>query len=63
MSYYETSCSSNDRHVRRTFGLVPVESIEISGSQMVLVMKLSTFAWNVYDGRRKLEVCGAAPCL
>ena len=23
---------------------------------MVLIMKLSTFAWNVYDGRRKIEV-------
>ena len=24
---------------------------------MMLVMKLTTFAWNVYDGRRKVEVC------
>jgi hypothetical protein len=31
-------------------------TIEITGSQMVLAMKLTTFAWNVYDGRRKLEV-------
>lgn len=23
---------------------------------MVLVMKLTTFAWNVYDGRRPVEV-------
>ncbi|BEI86596.1 hypothetical protein CcaverHIS002_0608830 [Cutaneotrichosporon cavernicola] len=42
-------------HVRRAFGHISVERIEISGSQMVLVMKLSTFAWNVNDGRRKIE--------
>jgi len=30
--------------------------MEVTGPQMVLVMKLSTFAWNVYDGRRKEEV-------
>jgi hypothetical protein len=24
---------------------------------MVLVMKLTTFAWNVWDGRRPVEVC------
>ncbi|KAI0650143.1 MBOAT-domain-containing protein [Trametes meyenii] len=31
------------------------ESIEISGPQMVLTMKLTTFAWNVFDGRRPAE--------
>lgn len=24
---------------------------------MVLVMKLTTFAWNIHDGRRPIEVC------
>ena len=32
------------------------ETMEITGPQMVLTMKLTTFAWNVYDGRRKVEV-------
>lgn len=27
---------------------------------MVLVMKLTTFAWNVYDGRQPVEVCPIA---
>jgi len=27
---------------------------------MVLVMKLTTFAWNVHDGRQKGEVRGSA---
>jgi hypothetical protein len=31
--------------------------MEVTGPQMVLTMKLTTFAWNVYDGRRKVEVC------
>lgn len=30
---------------------------------MVLTMKLTTFAWNVYDGRRKAEVSVAPQCL
>ena len=30
--------------------------MEVTGPQMVLTMKLTTFAWNVYDGRRKAEV-------
>jgi hypothetical protein len=30
--------------------------MEVTGPQMVLTMKLTTFAWNVYDGRRKVEV-------
>lgn len=28
----------------------------MTGPQMVLTMKLTTFAWNVYDGRRPLAV-------
>jgi len=30
--------------------------MEVTGPQMVLVMKLTTFAWNVVDGRRPAEV-------
>ena len=36
------------------------ETFEITGPQMVLVMKLTTFAWNVWDGRRRAEVLNAA---
>ena len=32
------------------------ETFEIISSQMVLTMKMITFGWNVYDGRRKVEV-------
>lgn len=32
------------------------ETVEISGAQMVLTMKLTTFAWNVWDGNRPAEV-------
>jgi hypothetical protein len=32
------------------------ETMEVTGPQMVLVMKLTTFAWNVHDGRRPSEV-------
>lgn len=43
-------------HLNRELRRVPVTTIEISGSQMVLVMKLTTFAWNVHDGRQSIEV-------
>ncbi|KAK7060154.1 Lysophospholipid acyltransferase [Paramarasmius palmivorus] len=39
-------------HVIRAFYNLSYETIEVTGPQMVLVMKLTTFAWNVYDGRR-----------
>ncbi|WVQ79951.1 hypothetical protein IAT38_002052 [Cryptococcus sp. DSM 104549] len=42
-------------HIKRTVFAVPTSAIEITGSQMVLVMKLTTFAWNVHDGRLKAE--------
>lgn len=32
------------------------EPFDITACQMVLVMKLTTFAWNVYDGARPEEV-------
>ncbi|WVQ99616.1 hypothetical protein IAU59_006753 [Kwoniella sp. CBS 9459] len=31
------------------------DTIEITGSQMVLAMKLTTFAWNIHDGRQRTE--------
>ena len=33
-----------------------LETFEITGPQMVMTMKLTTFAWNVFDGRRPVEV-------
>lgn len=43
-------------HIKRSVLGLPASTIEITGSQMVLVMKLSTFAWNIHDGKRKEEV-------
>jgi len=40
--------------IRAVYGL-SYETFEITGPQMVLTMKLTTFAWNVYDGRRPQE--------
>jgi lysophospholipid acyltransferase len=42
-------------HIIRTIYGLSYETIEITGPQMVLTMKLTTFAWNVYDGRRPAE--------
>lgn len=42
--------------IRAIYGL-SYETFEITGPQMVLTMKLTTFAWNVWDGRRPSEVC------
>lgn len=39
-------------HVIRAFAKQSYETMEITGPQMVLTMKLTTFAWNVWDGRR-----------
>lgn len=44
-------------HIIRVVYRLGYETVEITGSQMVLTMKLTTFAWNVYDGRRPQEVC------
>lgn len=43
-------------HVIRALLDLSYETVEITGSQMVLTMKLTTFAWNVYDGRRPASV-------
>lgn len=47
----------NYSHVIRALFDLSYETFEITGPQMVLVMKLTTFAWNVFDGRRPVEVC------
>ncbi|EGF97071.1 membrane bound O-acyltransferase protein [Melampsora larici-populina 98AG31] len=40
-------------HSKRIIWKIPYETVEITGAQMVLVMKLSTFTWNVYDGHHR----------
>ncbi|KZT43052.1 MBOAT-domain-containing protein [Sistotremastrum suecicum HHB10207 ss-3] len=42
-------------HLYRAFFEISLDTFEITGPQMVLTMKLSTFAWNVYDGRQPAE--------
>ncbi|KAF8507843.1 MBOAT, membrane-bound O-acyltransferase family-domain-containing protein [Hysterangium stoloniferum] len=42
-------------HAYRTIYKIPLEVFEITAPQMVLTMKLTTFAWNVWDGRRPVE--------
>ncbi|WVR06969.1 hypothetical protein IAU60_004005 [Kwoniella sp. DSM 27419] len=42
-------------HIKRNWEGMPATTIEITGSQMVLAMKLTTFAWNVHDGRQRTE--------
>ena len=54
-----TLISFFESHVNRVvdeFSGRSFETMEAVGPQMVLSMKMITFAWNVYDGRRKLEV-------
>ncbi len=48
-------------HLVRHFGNIPLTTIEITAAQMVLVMNLTTFAWDVYDGQqRAVEQCDEA---
>ncbi|KAF8351002.1 MBOAT, membrane-bound O-acyltransferase family-domain-containing protein [Amanita rubescens] len=42
-------------HVIRAVYEFSYETIEVTGPQMVLAMKLTTFAWNVWDSRRPTE--------
>jgi len=44
------------RHIKRTLQNVSYETVEISGPLMVLTLKLSSFAWNVFDGRQPESV-------
>ncbi|KAJ7762829.1 endoplasmic reticulum protein [Mycena maculata] len=39
-------------HVIRVIYQFSYETFEVTGPQMVLTMKLTTFAWNVHDGQR-----------
>ena len=41
-------------HIYRQSANAP-DKVDITGAQMVLVMKLTGFCWNVYDGRREQE--------
>ena len=47
---------ANSHIIRVVYGF-SYETMEVTGPQMVLTMKLTTFAWNVWDGRRPAEVC------
>lgn len=42
-------------HIIRHLDETSTDEIEITGSQMVLCMKLISFAWSVYDGQRPVE--------
>ncbi|KAH7931427.1 MBOAT-domain-containing protein [Leucogyrophana mollusca] len=42
-------------HIIRAIFSYSYETVEVTGPQMVLTMKLTTFAWNVWDGRRPAE--------
>jgi len=44
-----------DSHVIRALYKLSYETMEVTGPQMVLTMKLTTFAWNVWDGRRPTD--------
>lgn len=41
-------------HIYRQFANTP-DKVDITGAQMVLVMKLTGFCWNIYDGRLKQD--------
>lgn len=59
MSIHNQFTGFVDSHVIRAVYEYSYETIEVTGPQMVLTMKLTTFAWNVWDGRRPTEVCGS----
>ncbi|WVF71254.1 hypothetical protein IAT40_006056 [Kwoniella sp. CBS 6097] len=42
-------------HLKRSIIGTSADTIEITGSQMVLAMKLTTFAWNIHDGRQRID--------
>ena len=44
------------RHIDRAIQNLSYETVEISGPLMVLTLKLSSFAWNIFDGRRPESV-------
>lgn len=49
-------CVHPPSHVIRFIYGMGLETMEITGPQMVLTLKLTTFAWNVWDGQRPTEV-------
>ena len=56
---FHTTLPSNvyfHSHIIRAFYELSYDTFEITGPQMVLTMKLTTFAWNVWDSRRPVEV-------
>jgi hypothetical protein len=55
LNVYLTSYITSS-HIYRAFYEISGSTFEITGPQMVLTMKLTTFAWNVHDGRQPLEV-------
>jgi len=42
-------------HLYRAFANISLATFEITSCQMVLTMKLTTYAWNVHDGRQPVE--------
>jgi len=56
ISKSRASTPLNFSHVINFIYGVPATEIEITFTQMVLVMNLTTFAWNIHDGRQKEEV-------
>ncbi|CAG8478236.1 12032_t:CDS:2 [Acaulospora morrowiae] len=54
------SSSNNSRdcahHINRQLNHLSYDKFDLTSSQMVLVIKLTSFAFNVYDGRRPLHV-------
>lgn len=48
----DLSCFFADSNVNTFTRKVKPDTIEITGSQMVLCMKLIMFAWSVYDGQQ-----------
>lgn len=55
------STKANGSHFKRLVGAVPDGAFDVTFSQMVLAQKLTSFAWNVHDGRSKLEVIESNP--
>ena len=47
-------------HFIRWISNTPLDIVEITGAQMVLVMKLGLFAWAAYDGGRPMEKLDSA---
>lgn len=52
LSYSLLTPASLRSHVLRYLADADDTAIEITGSQMVLCMKLISFAWSTYDGRQ-----------